>query len=264
MGYYVIRMTCHVRRSLCFVRCDFSLVVLFALWLYQFPMPPKSKRQLQAQIAGSSSKRRSLESTSSSHPEDSEVRPNDGDQMEASSSSDRDQTVSSDVSELMASYSQEWVSSLGRDNQLALSIFLHYVLVNNYGVQSTPASQQIGQYIGVSGRTVREWKSTFVENEGSFPTTLQGKYQRSGVLWSDEKLNKKATEYIRQNASVPGRPNLTASLFCKWVNSILLPGETLAPCFPCNISVETARKWMHELGFSVIDKKKGTYVDGHE
>ena len=28
--------------------------------------------------------------------------------------------------------------------------------------------------------------------------------------------------------------------------------------------METCRKWMHELGFSVVVKKKGTFVDGHE
>ena len=26
----------------------------------------------------------------------------------------------------------------------------------------------------------------------------------------------------------------------------------------------TARKWLHELGFEVLDKKKGVYIDGHE
>lgn len=30
------------------------------------------------------------------------------------------------------------------------------------------------------------------------------------------------------------------------------------------MSCEIARKWLHELGFSIIDVKKGTYVDGHE
>ena len=44
----------------------------------------------------------------------------------------------------------------------------------------------------------------------------------------------------------------------------LLPNETLEPGFPQKISVETARKWMHELGFEVVTKKKGTFVDGHE
>ena len=31
-----------------------------------------------------------------------------------------------------------------------------------------------------------------------------------------------------------------------------------------HIGVETARKWLHELGFEVLDKKKGVYLDGHE
>ena len=26
----------------------------------------------------------------------------------------------------------------------------------------------------------------------------------------------------------------------------------------------TSRKWLHELGFHVLDKKKGIYIDGHE
>ena len=53
-------------------------------------------------------------------------------------------------------------------------------------------------------------------------------------------------------------------MFCQWVNDNLLPNETLEPGFPRKISVETARKWMHELGFEVVTKKKGTFVDGHE
>ena len=53
-------------------------------------------------------------------------------------------------------------------------------------------------------------------------------------------------------------------MFCQWVNDDFLSNETLEPGFPRKISVETARKWMHELGFEVVTKKKGTFVDGHE
>ena len=28
--------------------------------------------------------------------------------------------------------------------------------------------------------------------------------------------------------------------------------------------MQTARLWQHELGFEVLDKKKGVYIDGHE
>ena len=48
------------------------------------------------------------------------------------------------------------------------------------------------------------------------------------------------------------------------MNDDLLPNETLEPGFPRKISVEMARKWMHDLGFEVVTKKKGTFVDGHE
>ena len=61
-----------------------------------------------------------------------------------------------------------------------------------------------------------------------------------------------------------GKPNLTASHFCQWVNDDLLPNETLKPGFPRKVSVETSRKWMVKLGLSVVRKKKGTYVDDHE
>ena len=48
------------------------------------------------------------------------------------------------------------------------------------------------------------------------------------------------------------------------MNQTLLPNHGLEPGFPCKVSSEIARKWLHELGFSVIDAKKGTYMDGHK
>ena len=83
-------------------------------------------------------------------------------------------------------------------------------------------------------------------------------------MWSDESLNRKAAKYIRENASIKGKPNLTVSQFCQWVNDDLLPNETLVPGFPRKVSLESARKWMIKLGFNVVRKKKGTYFDSHE
>ena len=115
-----------------------------------------------------------------------------------------------------------------------------------------------------SKKTIREWRAHFFQNEGQIQESTQGKYQRSGIVWSREDLNKKYQKYIRENADVRGRPNLTIRQFCNWVNEDLLPNETLEPVFPRKISPETGRKWMHELGFDVVSKKKGTFVDGHE
>ena len=94
--------------------------------------------------------------------------------------------------------------------------------------------------------------------------TLQGAYQRNGVLWPNEELNEKVRKYVQQNATIKGRPNMTAMSFSTWVNTELLPSQVLEPGFPRTISVETGRKWLHELGFFIVDRKKGIYYDGHE
>ena len=48
------------------------------------------------------------------------------------------------------------------------------------------------------------------------------------------------------------------------MNECLLLNQSLEPGYPQKVSIETARRWLHHLGFSVINAKKGTYIDGHE
>lgn len=55
----------------------------------------------------------------------------------------------------------------------------------------------------------------------------QGKYQQTGVLWSPEELNGKASNFIRERAAVKGEPNLKTATFCEWVNKVLLPNVSL-------------------------------------
>ena len=71
-------------------------------------------------------------------------------------------------------------------------------------------------------------------------------------------------QYVRENTNVKGRPNLTKHTFCRWVNEELLPNAVLEPGFPRHVSVETARKWLHEMGFEVLSADKGMCFDGHE
>ena len=230
-------------------------------------MPPKSKRKLQLEIARQS-KRNKEESGSSIDSGERrsstiEIIPSfsDYDSEDDSTFDPEEEDFDEEVN--IHTYSQEWVESLDRDD-LSLSILLWYLLVGVLHFQLTEAAKVIGSVLGKSDRTVREWRSTFIGNKGEFPDTLQGKYQREGVLWQNEELNKLATKYVRENTSVKGRPNMTAVSFCKWVNETLLPNQVLTPGLPRHISVETGRKWLHELGFQILDHKKGTYVDGHE
>ena len=103
-----------------------------------------------------------------------------------------------------------------------------------------------------------------LRNAGSFPDNEQGHYQRQGILWQHEELCEAARDHIRSNAVVNGQPNMTAVSFCYWVNESLLPNSVLDPGYPRQICLETTCKGLHKLGFHVLDKKKGIYIDGHE
>ena len=149
----------------------------------------------------------------------------------------------------MSEHVQNWVSTLSRDDLMSFSLPFHQVLVNKHGELMTPASESIGKTLNMPGRTIRELRASFLANGGCFPDTLQGKYQRQEILWNSEELNQKVRKYIRRNALMKGQLNLTASKFCQWFNCNLIPSESLAPGFPHSISVQTARIWMHELGF---------------
>ena len=129
------------------------------------------------------------------------------------------------------------------------------------GLNQSSADGVAGDVLGYSDRTVREWRLSLTEQ--GFPDSYQGKYERV-LLWSDEELNQKATEFIRTNGKAKGKPNLTTLTFCEWVNSDLLPSSSLEPHYPRKVGVETCRRWMHELGFEIVDGRKGIYIDGHE
>ena len=172
--------------------------------------------------------------------------------------------MEADTDKLMQMFGEEWVLTLARDDVQALSILLRFAFVSKLGVPILTAARVTGELLGKSERTIREWWSGFIDNDCTFSGTLQGAYQRSGVLWSNEELNETIRKYVQENAALKGRPNMTAMSFTTWVNTELSPSQVLEPGFPRNISVETGRKWLHELGFFIVDRKKGIYYDGHE
>ena len=86
-----------------------------------------------------------------------------------------------------------------------------------------------GELIGRNAQTVCEWQGNFLTNNNTFPVSLQGKYQRKGVLRQDECFNCQVRKYIRENASMKGRFNMTTCSFCQWVKEELLLNEVLKP-----------------------------------
>ena len=177
---------------------------------------------------------------------------------------DLDTSITADEAHMIDSFCENWVTQMRFEDRTSLGLFLYFQLVSVLGKSKTEAAELAGMMVGKSEQTIRQWKGSFLANNGSVSESNQGGYQRSGVIWKSEELNEKATRYIRQNAAVKGKPNLTVGSFCRWVNEELLPNETLEPGFPRAIGCETARKWMHEMGFEVLTSKKGSFVDGHE
>lgn len=187
----------------------------------------------------------------------------DTENEEIDPSFDLDSSIKSDSEHAVEAFCEEWVTSLSWEDRASLGLFLTFQLKSAVQKGDTEAAEMAGMMIGKSDKTIREWRKNFMETN-EVPHSAQGQYQRTGVLWKCEHLNSVATQYIRSNASVKGKSNLTVASFCEWVNESLLPNETLEPGFPRKISIETARQWMHKMGFQVLTAKKGSFVDGHE
>ena len=139
-----------------------------------------------------------------------------------------------------------------------------FAILKEFAFTETRAAETTGKIIKKSDKTVWRWRTDLITNKGTFSEIKQGRYQHSGVLWSNEELNKHAAEYVRANTAVKGKPNMTVIDFCKWVNKSLLPNLTIEPGFPRKIAVETVHKWLHQLGFEVLTVRKGIFIDGHE
>ena len=123
--------------------------------------------------------------------------------------------------------------------------------------------QKLGQWSDSTRRWCETTGMIFFANEGQFTFRQQGKDEHHCV-YHDEGLNHRAVKWVREHAFVKGKPNMTAQSFCDWVNNNLLLSCHLPPHFPRSISLKTAIRWLHHLGFKPVSHKKGVYIDGHE
>ena len=125
------------------------------------------------------------------------------------------------------------------------------------------AAKEVGLLLCHNEKTIRAWHHDYYRNQGHFTESKKGKHSRQFIL-DDEDLRQKATQWVRANATVKGKPNLTGAKFSAWVNTHLLPEAELAPGCPHEIQPRTAIKWLHHLGFRSQSHKKSVYIDGHE
>ena len=229
-------------------------------------MPPKSKRVKQLQAAAlhateSRKRPRSDEDRARTRSPRSSVA-SDADSAQ-DPSFDPEEELRANPELKLEEFVEDWVLTLSRDDKISLGLFLFFHFQRLLSFTQEKAAEYAQIMTGRSERTVRQWARDFLEH-GEIPENKQGKYQRTGVLWSSEELNDKATKFVRENAAVRGRPKMTAISFSEWVNEDLLPNSNLEPGFPRKVSSETARKWLYELGFDLLKPSKGMFFDGHE
>ena len=150
---------------------------------------------------------------------------------------------------------------------IGIQVFIKAATTWGYGILQ--ALQMAADVTGASTRSVRKWANAFIESVvGISPDAVtdeaitdlllfesgrtKASWQRS--LINDEEFRLKAREYVRSRAHRRGEPNLTANMFLGWIQEI----------YHVDVCAETARLWLHNLGFSQTHHHKGMYFDGHE
>ncbi|KAH9549368.1 hypothetical protein CY35_10G015500 [Sphagnum magellanicum] len=138
------------------------------------------------------------------------------------------------------------------------------------------AYRQGGQSVGVSMRTARKWVEDWdTRGDGSFSDSQQGKHVKVEWLLQPDHLQRRARDWIEENCpkngNLPGRESIVAR-FRDFCNSDLLRNVQPKPILDNGnglqfglhrkISMETARSWLHRLGFHNFKDYRGTAKKG--
>ena len=153
------------------------------------------------------------------------------------------------------------------DMNKAFSLQVFTAGITLWGLGIIEAASRASDVTGVSAYSIRKWASHYYMSVDVAPESIdhdmmvdllsseRGRGSKlAGSLLTDEDFRLAAREYVRQNSCVRGEPNMTSEAFCDWISST----------YGVTICRETARIWLHNLGFSQKNHHKGVYFDGHE
>lgn len=173
--------------------------------------------------------------------------------------------------EVLKTFSEQWKQTLDQEDLKSLALFLLHIFTKDLEMTHAKAAEQTAKIIGKTDRTIRQWRSDLITH-GEIRESRKGKYERPKVLWANKELNDKARAFVEANTAfvVQGKQStMKIKDFCEWVNGTLLPNQAVASLYsfvpgygyapapsssnqtplPRKISLETARKWLRELGF---------------
>ena len=170
--------------------------------------------------------------------------------LECYSNSDDEEYNSAFTQEDAIDEYKDWLDQQAKDTIKMISLIAMDTFIKRFGLTQVNAAKEASLLVGCkyNEKTIRYWRKDFYANHGEFSESSQGKHNRPYIL-DDENCRKKAAEWVRSNASVKGKPNMTSNDFKTWVNTELLPNISIPMNSPSQIQCRTARKWLHELGF---------------
>ena len=157
----------------------------------------------------------------------------------------------------------DWINDMERADKQKVAMMMYDNYINRFGLTKTGAAKEVGLLLGINDKTVRLWRKDFLIY-GDFNEDYRGTHKRYCVVM-DEQYRDTSLQWIREHASVKGESNMVVFDFCNWVNGTLLPMvREHHPNIPPNVSMRTACRWLHKLGFKPSSTRKGVYIDGHE
>ena len=125
--------------------------------------------------------------------------------------------------------------------------------------------------IKMSEATMYRLVKLFEKNGYALTESKQGQHERRWLI-NNEVWATKCKEFIRKEACVKGKPNMTVSDFQIFVNKEIIPNLVVGEdtrglykdTFEKGVTSDTARQWLHHLGCYFKEGRKDVYYDGHE
>ena len=160
--------------------------------------------------------------------------------------------------------------SVSWEVQKAMAIQIMTEAMTELDMGIIEAAKLAASATGFSHEVVRRWAFAFFCTLSQYPGSLEdidseyismelssdrGKACGNATsILHDEEFQLAARSYVRSTAYRKGEPNLTTQMFCQWAKEK----------FSIEICTETARRWLHHLGFNICNHQKGVFFDGHE
>ena len=202
---YVQKRSWKRRSSSVVVSCCFEVFLMASV----FKPSHKRKRALKEQAA-------LMRRAKTAHADDSEdsddslelPRPSEGSDEESDFGfeSDNDDDDAWSPNEGVYGAYKDWLFHLERDDKKMLAMLLYDNYVDKFKPLKTAA---VASLLGMTERTVRQWRKDFVSNGGEFSEYRRGKYQRYVILADEEYKEMAVTQIKAKNAK--GCPNMTAA-----------------------------------------------------